>query len=272
MQRVKQLVKKILGIQSVEKPKPLTTLNTFQIWFCQWNAERMSITVEESTRRYRKSWDTFPAGHIGKGFRDFNDVCYDLYLPFYADTPDQLFDSYAFYGPMHFLRMLSYEVESWPGKEMVEADLSELTNVTILDFGCGLAQRSIALAKYLKSNEITVILYLADIPTVRREFLLWVGKKIGVETHFLGCNKENPLPELPDCHFCIATEVFEHLVDPMRYLYKMDASIQPGGFLLTGVYDHDEEYMHVSPKLSALRSELSNRKYTELEPYVLYRK
>lgn len=272
MQQVKQMVKRVLGIQNIEKANPLVNLNTFQSWFCQWNAERLSITLEESTSRYRKSWNSFPAGHSGKGFRSFNDTSYDLFLPFYSDTPDQLFDSYAFYGPMHFLRMLSYEVDNWSGKQTVESGLMSFPQVTILDFGCGLAQRSINLSQNLTHAGQKVKLVLADIPTIRKEFLLWVGRKINVETSFLDCTKDEPLPVLPTCNFCIATEVFEHLVDPMKYLLKMDEALEPGGYLLTGVYDHEEEYMHVSPNLSSLRQELLSRGYEELGPYVLYQK
>jgi SAM-dependent methyltransferase len=272
MYLLQSVLRKISGLRPGEKTVPLKELSTFQMWFCQWNSKRLNISLEESIRRYRTSWELFPAGHGGNQFRNFNDLSYQLFFPFFPDSEDALFEAYQYYGILHFLRMLSYDADNWNGKSFVQNELSELKEVNILDFGCGLAQRSIGLARYLKHSGVQVELFLADIPTIRKDFLLWTAGETGIKTNFLDCTREKPLPDLPDCHLCIATEVFEHLTDPMAYLKKMDFALQPGGFLLTGVYDHFEEFMHVSPKLSPLREELIRLKYTEIEPYTLYRK
>lgn len=70
----------------------------------------------------------------------------------------------------------------------------------------------------------------------------------------------------------IANEVFEHLHNPVSTFITLDAALDKDGFLLTNVADHEPEFMHVSPDLSALRARIAKRGYVELKPNVLFRK
>ena len=131
-------------------------------------------------------------------------------------------------------------------------------------FGCGLAQQSRTLAEYLRDATVRVRLTLVDIPTLRQEFLLWWGRRAGIPTTFLPCTAETPIPELPECDLCQAAGFFEHVHDPVAYFNRIDAKLAVGGLLITGIMDHHEDFMHMSPQLGALRMRIAERGYETL--------
>lgn len=278
--RIKQAVRRRLGLPFIDHTNVVfwpsgtapTRLTSTQEMFCAWNAERLGIAVEDSRNRYLDSWKTIRNGHGGPEYRGFCLLTHNLLRVLYDDSEQDVFDAYQFHAPMHFLRMLSYPEPVWDERDPVVQGLRSRGQVTVLDFGCGLAQRSRGLAQMLRGQGGEVDLVLADIPTVRKPFLLWLGGKLGIPTTFLDCTPAVPIPPLGACDICIATEVFEHLHHPLRYLDAMHAAIRPGGLLLTNVADHRPEYMHVSPSLAPLRQRLGALGYVEILPNRLYRK
>jgi len=232
--------------------------------FLRWNAERLGISLEESKRRYAASWAVLPEGHSGSEFGKFNGAAHEVFRVFYDDTPTEIFETYRYHGPMHFLVMLTYPEPQWAATDLIVKELSTRSAVSILDFGCGLAQQSRTLAVYLRDRGIKVRLALADIPTLRREFLIWWGAQMDIPTTFLPCTMENPIPELPDHDLCQATEFFEHAHDPVRYFDRIDAKLAGGGLLVTAIMDHHADFMHVSPQLGPLRARIAERGYEEL--------
>jgi 2-polyprenyl-3-methyl-5-hydroxy-6-metoxy-1,4-benzoquinol methylase len=168
--------------------------------------------------------------------------------------------------------MLSKKMHTWENTHPVIRGLAQREDITILDFGCGLAQSSWSLARHLLENGKRVTLVLVDIPTIRKSFLLWMGERTGVPIGFLDCTPDIALPALPPCNVCIALDVFEHLHEPLRILRGLDAALLPGGFLVTDVKDHKPEFMHVSPDLTSLRRELEFLGYEEIRPSALFLK
>lgn len=229
--------------------------------FLQWNAERLGISLDESKRRYAASWAVLTGGHSGRAFDKFNGVAHDIFRVFYDDNATEVFDTYRYHGPMHFLAMLTYPEPQWRESDLVVKELAGRQRVTILDFGCGLAQQSRTLAEYLRGRGIEVRLVLADIPTLRQQFLLWWGEHTGIPTTFLACSAAAPIPELPECNICVATEFFEHVHQPVAYFDRIDASLANGGLLATGIMDHHIDFLHVSPRLNALRDRVAARGY-----------
>lgn len=252
--------------------RPDVAMTRTQESFILWNAERLGISAEESRRRYQRSWNAIQGGHGGRAYRRFNDLAYEFLQVLFDDSEGEVFESYRMHAPMHFLRMLSYEDPVWSDDDPIVLAQRGRSAVTILDFGCGLAHRSRALALDLRDRGVTANLALADIVTLRKGFLLWLGERSGISTTFLDCSAAAPIPTLPPCDVCIATEFFEHVYDPVKYFDHIDAALRPGGMLLTGASDHHAEYMHVSPNLAALRERIRERAYQSLQPNVLFQK
>jgi SAM-dependent methyltransferase len=194
-------------------------------------------------------------GHAGEEFRWFCDLSYKLFNPLYDDSPREVMATYEFYGPLHLLRMLYYEEPQWTDDPIL-THLASRSTIHILDFGCGLAHASRSLAAALSKQGRRVELALADIPTVRKRFLVWTGTRTGVPTAFLDCTQSVRIPELPLCDLCVATNVLEHLDRTLEYLNAFNAALKPGGLLWTDVADHNQEFMHVSPSLRAVRDRL----------------
>ena len=272
MTRIKQWIARgayLLGRRSDDAPR----LSGTQELFCQWNADRLNIPLDESRERFLASWRALPQGHGGKAFRRFCDLSYQIHRPFADDTYREIDEAYRLHAPIHFLRMLSYDEPVWTETEpLVVALRQHHTAITIVDFGCGLAQRSRSLAMTLAKGGQDVALVLADLPTLRKPFLLWLGARSGIPTTFVDCSALIPMPDLPRAHLCIATDVLEHLHSPLAALDALHRSLVPGGLLLADVHDHKEEYLHVSPQLAPIRGRLAALGYESIAPHRLYRK
>jgi SAM-dependent methyltransferase len=251
---------------------PFPTLSPTQEYFCSWNAERLGISEGESRRRYIESWSMLPNGHAGQEIRTFADLSYGLYEVFIGDNETEVYEAYRIHSQMHFLRMLAYPESVWPAVHPVVSALSGKKEVTIVDYGCGLAQHSRGLAQTLRKNRTNVRVVLVDIPTLRKDFLLWMASKTGTPTEFLECSSTRPVPVLPNSDVVIATEVFEHLHDPMPAFEAIHRALEPSGFLLTNISDHEAEFMHVCPNLKALRDRTRELKYEEIQYLSLFRK
>ncbi len=259
-------------VEYLQGKKPLTEMTEWQQAFCEWNAERLGISLERSIERYRRSWNAIRSGHRGRFYRYFSILTHDVFGVFFDDTLEETFGSYQYHSYLDFLRFLSYREFRWAETDPVFQHLRTLQEPVILDFGCGLAHRSISLAKKLKAHGCKPRIFLADIPTLRKDFLTWFCAKLQIPMTFLDCTEAQPIPAFSACDLCIATEVFEHLHDPVRYFLAMDATLRPGGFLVTQIVDHHKEFFHVSPRLGALRTAVKEKSYEEIAPCTLYRK
>lgn len=249
------------GLVSSAPDRDASGMTRTQLLFIQWNAERLGIPLDDSKRRYAASWAVLPGGHSGRAFSRFNGVAHDIFRVFFDDNATEVFDTYSYHGPMHFLAMLTYPEPQWREADLIVKELVKRRRVTILDSGCGLAQQSRTLAEYLHARGIEVRLILADIPTLRREFLVWWGERTGIPTTFLDCTAAAPIPELPECDICLATEFFEHAHQPVADFDRIDAKLADGELLVTGIMDHHIDFLHVSPRLDALRDRVAARGY-----------
>ncbi len=244
-----------------------------QEMFLQWNADRLGISLEDSKRRYAQSSAVFPGGHLGRAFDKFNGDTHALFRVFFDDTPREVFDTYRFLGPLHFLTFLTYPEPRWTPSDLIIQELRRRgTRASIVDFGCGLAHQSRTLAEFLSGQGFEVTLTLADVETLRADFLIWWGKKVGIRTTFLPCTASMPIPALPGIDICFTTEFFEHVHDPLPYFERIHGKLARGGLLVTGIMDHHAGFLHVSPQLHMLRHEIQARGYTELVPNRIFRK
>jgi SAM-dependent methyltransferase len=243
-----------------------------QDYFVEWNAERLGITSAASRTRYIQSWNALPNGHSGKAFGRFHGQCYDVFKVFADDSPAEVMDAYKVHGYVHFLAMLTYPEPQWFDDDAIVRRFRDRKEISILDFGCGLAQQSRALAEYLRAKGLQVRVAFADIPTLRKDFLIWWGKKTGIPTAFLECTGARPIPELPSIDLCFALEFFEHVYDPVAYFTHIDQAMAGSGILVTNMGDHHKDFMHVSPKLGALRQAVHACGYQEIFANFIYQK
>jgi SAM-dependent methyltransferase len=192
---------------------------------------------------------------------------------FFDDTPKEVFETYRFLGPLHFLTFLTYPEPHWAPSDLIVEELRRHgTRASIVDFGCGLAHQSRTLAEFLRDQGFEVTLTLADIETLRADFLIWWGGKAGIRTTFLPCTASAPIPALPEMDICFTTEFFEHVHDPLPYFEQIHGKLASGGLLVTGVMDHHAGFLHVSPQLKMLRTEIHSLGYTELVTNRIFRK
>ncbi|HEY5069444.1 MAG TPA: methyltransferase domain-containing protein [Candidatus Acidoferrum sp.] len=259
-------------VKSRPARNPVSQLTRTQEYFLEWNAQRLGITFAESHARYIQSWDAVPHGHNGRAFEKFHGQCYELFRVFADDRPTEVIDAYKLHAVVHFLTMLTYPEPQWFDEDVIVKQFRNRSAISILDFGCGLAQHSRTLAEYMLAKGLKVNIALADIPTVREDFLIWWGKRCGIPTTFLECSVEHPIPELPQVDLCFALEFFEHVYDPVTYFIRINEAMTPGGVLVTNFSDHHKEFMHVSPQLAPLREAVQERGYEEIFANFIYRK
>ena len=250
---------------------PPASLNALQEAFCEWNAERLGISIEESRTRFRRSWAALRGGHGGHHFKRYAELHEQVCSPFWASSRAEVADAYAAHDPIQFLRLLSYP-EADPGAWPELSELESRDDVCIVDFGCGLAHLSRALAGRIRARGRSVALFLADLPLQQFRFPRWYCARAGLTAEFAECTPERPIPPLPRCDLCIATEVLEHVHEPEPYLAALAESVKPGGWLLTHLGVHGNEFLHVSPDLRPLADSLVEQGWTAVRPPRLYRK
>jgi SAM-dependent methyltransferase len=259
-------------VRSRPSKHPISRPTRTQDYFVAWNAERLGITLDESRSRYLQSWNVLPKGHSGRAFGKFHGHCYDVFKVFADDSPREVMDAYKVHGHVHFLIMLTYPEPNWSDDDAIVRRLLDRKEVSILDIGCGLAQQSRTLAEYFHVRGLRVRIALADIPTLRKDFLVWWGKHTGIPTTFLDCTAERPRPELANIDLCFALEFFEHVYDPIAYFSSVDHAMAGNGILVTNMGDHHKDFMHVSPKLGALRQAVHASGYQEILADFIYQK
>lgn len=137
----------------------------------------------------------------------------------------------------------------------VELAAQRFGRVVVLDYGCGLAYRSINLALQLGKSLDRLV--LVDIPSLVFDFTCERARELGFPVERVEVTPDRPYPELPAHHVCIANEVVEHLKEPLKLLERL-SSAQPAGALMFGDYDdHCPEIYHLHTDLSVFRRELA---------------
>jgi 2-polyprenyl-3-methyl-5-hydroxy-6-metoxy-1,4-benzoquinol methylase len=226
------------------------TLNRFQRLFCEFNAERLGITIEEATDRFERSSNAVRGGHGGVAYRLLMETTHVLYQPFATDSPSEVWEAYRVHQEAHLLRYLSYREPVWSPGDPIFASLNA-DNPVIVDFGCGLAQFSITLAEALRARHPRLV--LADIPARHFGFLAWLVERLDLDATLRPCTQEQPMPPLEAADVVVAREFFEHVYDPSRYLDYFADYLKPRGWLVAKLDDHRREFGHVSPNLEGAR-------------------
>ena len=227
----------------------------------KWPKERISNLLQELNQKFKF--------HESE-YRDFCESNYEISaLRYNYQDEKDLIEAYREHALLQLLRQLSYsrskiKSQGWfkrlfrknlKEKEcLVQFMLKELNqDPVIVDYGCGLAYQSFDMASQNPNSKI----YLIEIESVILDFSCYRLKRLGVVPQVIPVTKENIYPKLPRHNICIATEVMEHLVDPLQTYKNIFNSMDSGGLLYGNFSDHEDEPFHVSPKLGHLRERLN---------------
>jgi SAM-dependent methyltransferase len=249
------------------RPAPAgAAVATYRAEFAEFVAGRRGIALSEARRLVDAAAGQFEGGWGGNDYRRFTELALETFRPLYGDaTESELLETYRFHGGLDFLRMLGYAVPDASELQPILQILSKKQSVRVVDYGCGLAQRSIAVARALIAGGAEVELVLVD---VRRDlhfdFLTFLCRKHAVPMRFVEVTANGVYPALPAHDYCEAVSVLEHLRDPVAAIGHIDAALHPGGLLLASVEDEMEEMMHVSTDLSAVRARLGALGYSKM--------
>jgi len=165
-----------------------------------------------------------------------------------------IIEAYRQHSLMHLFRYISY---SYNGADnYIAAAKFILHHMTekpvVMEYGCGQAYFSFEIAKLRPDSKV----YLMDISCLSFEFVEYRFKKHGIDTEIIYITETDQYPKLPRHNICIANEVMEHLVDPLRAYQNICDTMEVGGILYGNFQDHEEAMFHINPDLSKLREKL----------------
>ncbi|MCP4709281.1 MAG: methyltransferase domain-containing protein [Planctomycetes bacterium] len=223
----------------------------------------------------------------------------------YRDITDEVsaVEAYQFYSFMHLLRYLSYSYPKVTAdylhetirlmkkgqfkevfifgkrkifgkfKKLEPKDHSESISLAqtltsqiesvpvVVDYGSGLGYISLEIGQREKQAKICLV----DIECLVLEFAEYRIKENGIDVVAIPVNKDNLYPKLPKHNICIATEVMEHVCQPVLVYQNIYESMETGGILYGNFEDHDPGMFHVSPDLHELRDKVSEN-YEQIGP------
>ena len=232
---------------------------TYRAEFTDFVAAQRRIPTSDARLLVREAESQFSGGWGGTEYRRFTELALETFRPLFDETTDEeLIRTYQFHGPVDFLRMLGYGV---PTEQDVSAIINTLTGkdeIGIVDYGCGLAHRTLVVARSLVGRGVPVTLTLVDIRrALHVDFLDFLCRKHGIEYEFIEITAAQPYPKLPPHDYCDNVSVLEHVREPLLVIENIHAALRPGGVFLALVQDAIEEMMHISPNLNAVRERLA---------------
>jgi len=276
--------------------------------FIEFMSEKRKKPLPEIRDLYLATREEFRFGTAG--YRELVDSIHRLCRLRYDDADQrEVIDSYRFHELIHLFRFLSYAAPTPKssfasslglavrlvlrgnyedvGKALLQklkksrengagnggyaataARLLELVDgkPAVVDYGCGVGYLSYELAKLRRETQI----YLVDIDSLILEFARFRFRKLAVPVKVIRITKENLYPDLPAHSICIATEVLEHVFDPLKAFTKIRKHLLRGGIWYGDFADRRQEMFHISADLQAVRAE--SQRYFQRVSEGIYRK
>jgi len=249
-------------VQMTSLPPKKAFINIFAFWLSQWQAvpfERAKSRVTAALKAERKAEEIAKQATGRKFpyiFNDMSAIWYDLNDV--NDFPGNYQIGRDEYYLLRHMNQNSGKRDStqW-GRRLIAAAAADAANeVTIIDYGCGLAHRSLPLT-FLLVQKMPVHLVLVDtFKPGTTSFLMCACASVGARCTFLPITHAGMIPSLPrGAQYVIADEVLEHVPKPIAVLEELVASLAPHGLLKSNLGDHKSDSRgHISADLSAVRS------------------
>jgi SAM-dependent methyltransferase len=253
-------------IYNVVMQRSVGSRETYAEDFIEFVAARRGIAPHKARDLVSHAQKQFSGGWSGDEYRQFSEQALETFKPLYDDTTDrEVILTYKFHGPLDFLRMLGYAVPKPKEIDEVVSRLASKGAVELVDYGCGLAHRTLAISRQLKALGCSVKLNLVDIrKELHGAFLEFLCQKHGIAHEFIEVSPEQLYPSLPTHDYCDNVSVLEHIREPVVVIDNIDRALKPGGLFLAYVADQEEEMMHISPDLSSARRRMKELGYTQI--------
>ena len=148
---------------------------------------------------------------------------------------------------------------SWVGGNQNNEDLKE---ISIVDYGCGLAYWTISICKQLTEMGIPNKLTLVDINRESFvEFLDYLCKKRNINYEFIEVTHSKLVPELPKFDYAHIMAVLEHTSEPEEIVEELVEKARHSALIFGTFYDDPfDDFEHISYDLSGCREILENNK------------
>jgi len=152
---------------------------------------------------------------------------------------------------------------------LIEDSGKSLSEFKVLDYGCGVSDIGLLFSSF--GAEVTI----ADLDNLRLDFTIWRFKKRGFHPKVVRIPDTEAYPKLPESTFdlIIATELFEHVRDPLRLLKNFTKALTNSGYLfdsMGGKFERDRRPQHLKEAFKIGQSkdykEFYNKHYVQLSP------
>jgi ubiquinone/menaquinone biosynthesis C-methylase UbiE len=131
--------------------------------------------------------------------------------------------------------MLGMHRGEWlaPFREDIIAHAQGRSGFRVLDYGCGVSDMGMALAQ--DGADVTI----ADLAGRKLDFAAWRFSVRGLKCQILPVTDTEHFPALPQGGYdlVIATEILEHVRDPLALLKLLTGSLKPGGLFFCTLED-----------------------------------
>ena len=198
---------------------------------------------------------------------------------FYNDDNVDFEKMYVYMQDLDLMRMLSYSIslDNSAMKNHVQIFVenlidkyendNEIDEISVVDYGCGLAYWTIAICESLIEKNIPVKLTLIDLCRESFvEFLDYLCKKRNINYEFVEVKHIKLVPELPKFDYAHLMAVLEHTSEPEEIVKELVEKARHGAVMFGTFYDDPfDDFEHISYDLSGCREILENNKNPEWE-------
>lgn len=239
---------------------------TYRDDFAIYVAEKRGLTLSEARQLVRDAESQFADGWSGAEYRRFTQTALETLRPFYDECTDaELIDTYRYHAPFDFMRMIGYAVPTQGDLAAIVDRLADKRTIRIVDYGCGLAHRTIAISRLLMLRGAMVKLTLLDIRRQHHfDFLDFVCRQHRIDHDFIEVDADHLYPALPEHDLNDNVSVLEHVRDPSKVIRQTNAALCRGGLFLAAVENEAVEMMHVHPDLGIVRQQIDELGYAPL--------
>ena len=138
----------------------------------------------------------------------------------------------------------------------------KLNNFKILDYGCGVSDIGLLFASF--GSEVTI----CDLDNLKFDFTVWRFRKRGFNPKIIKVDDTEVYPNLPELEYdlIIATEIFEHVRNPLKLLKNLTKSLKSGGYLfdsMGGEFIRDNRPHHLKEAFEIGQSDKYKKYYNK---------